>query len=139
LVTEPRVFDPRSGKLLPDAVAQVHRAGLSVLRDCAADQEFNETFLIMKVASDAKGNERFWHSVSTVLTKNIRYNGAERALAVFDTAYASRPAHADIMAPPGNKLERARQTRILLDKLSAGLTSVANFRQGTFSSHARPM
>lgn len=138
LVTEPRVIDPRSGRLLPVAVNQMHEKGLSVLRDRASNDEFNITFLIMKKTSDAKGEERFWHSVSTVSVRSVRYDGEQRFLAVFDTAYPDRPAHADIMAPPVTKRERKQQDKMLLDRFNDNLIAVKEFRGGAFIQYVRP-
>ena len=138
LVTDPQTIDTRSGKLLPRAVNQVHERGLSVLRDCASNEEFEITFAMLRRASDSKGQQRYWHSVSIIPAMAVRYNGDGRAFAVLDTGYRDRPAHADIMAPGGTRREREKQIKALLGTLDANLIGVANFRMGVFTRHAQP-
>lgn len=138
LVTDPQTVDPRSGKLLPSAVLQMHRGGLSVLRDCASNAEFQITFNMLKTSSDAKGKERYWHSVSSPQVRSVRYNANNRCVAVIDTGYKERPAHADIIAPLLERREREKQTKHLLSTMDAHLSAVAVFRGGAFASNARP-
>jgi hypothetical protein len=138
LASDPQTVDPRSGRLLPLAVAQVNKGGLSVLRECATDQEFVSTIELLVAASRAKQQNRYLHSIRHVTTESIRTHDGRRFLGVIDTGYRDRPAHADIFgSKPSGRMAQEKQTMILLSKLDANFTLTSNFRRGVLSPYAR--
>jgi hypothetical protein len=138
VITDPQAIDPRTGKLLPILVNQIDRGGLSVLRDAATIAEFDVTFAEMKKSSDAKGNERYFHSVCRFLTFSVRLENQARHLGVYDTALPGRPHHADILAPPpASRRDQEARKRRIIDKIGPSLIAVADFRGGTFVKYAR--
>lgn len=138
LITDPQAIDQRSGKLLPDAVAQLHKKGLSVLREGAFDLEFVETFIEMKRGSDRTGKPRFLSAVSTFATASVRYDGGDRCVGVFASGLPGRWRHADLLASPKSALSRKRLRKRLLDILEAGREDIRTFRNGRLAHLERP-
>jgi hypothetical protein len=138
IISDPQVLDPRSGKVLPIVVNQVDKNGVSVLRDAAANSEFEITFTQLRQRSDAKGDLRYFHGVYKFLVGDVRHDGDERWLGVYDTSIPQRRHHADILAPPpqSRREAEARKKRIL-DTIGASVVPVADFRNGAFAVYGR--
>jgi hypothetical protein len=138
IITDPQSLDPRSGNILPVVVNQVDKNGVSVLRDAAANDEFEITFQQMKQRSDEQGKQRFFHGVCRFLAGNIRRDGAKQQLGVYDTSFEKRRHHADMLAPPlQNRREIEARKKRIIDKISPGYIAVANFRSGAFVKYGR--
>jgi hypothetical protein len=138
IISDPQSLDPRSGYVLPLLVKQVDMNGVSVLRDAAANIEFETTLAELKRRSDAKGKPRYFHGVFRFLAADVRLEGQDRWLGVYDTSLPSRVHHADIMAPPlPTRREREARIKRLLDKISHGFHSVEHFRDGALAKHGR--
>jgi hypothetical protein len=138
IITDPQSLDPRSGNILPVVVNQVDKNGVSVLRDAAADDEFEITFEELKRRSDEQGKERFFHGVCRFLAGNIRREGATQQLGVYDTSLHRRRHHADILAPPlQNRREVEARKKRILDKINPSYIPVADFRSGAFEKFGR--
>jgi hypothetical protein len=138
LITDPQSLDPRSRNLLPVIARQVYEKGMSVLRDRAADIEFELTYFELKRSSDAKGKERFLHGVCAFRAREIRYDGNSRFAGIYDTGLRDRPHHADIMAPPPeNRIEKERSLKKIIDKIGPGFIDVNGFRNGAFRRFGR--
>jgi hypothetical protein len=92
------ISDPQSiqdGKLPhPSALVQIDRAGLSVLRDRAANEEFEQTIRELKDRAEMNGKERFFHGICSIRTAGIRGDAENRFLCVYDTALRTKPNHA---------------------------------------------
>jgi hypothetical protein len=139
LITDPQSLDPRSGNLAPALALQVHKKGMSVLRECAANTEFERTFSLLRQASDAKGKERFFHGVCEFTAGKLRYHDGIRFLGVYDTGLSDRPHHADVMGPPiMDRKEQERCRKVIIDKIGSSFVGVAKFRDGAFLKHGRP-
>jgi hypothetical protein len=148
------ISDPQS--LLPDltlnpaSLVQIDYAGLSVLRDRAADGEFELTISELKARSASTGKERFFHGVCTFTASTIRYNGVDRFLCIYDTAMPGKPHHADIFGPDLramsggaiSKSEREKQNRQrikqLIDRIGASFEPAQVFRNGVLAAYSRP-
>jgi hypothetical protein len=140
IITDPQSLDLRSGKLNPVLAKQVHKNGLSVLRDAAGNVEFERTYAELKRSSDAKGKERFFHGVCAFETRRLRYqDDGARISGIYDTGLSDRPHHADIMAPPaGTRREEEQRLKKIIDKIGPRFVGVAAFRNGAFLRFSRP-
>jgi hypothetical protein len=139
LITDPQSLDPRSRNLSPVIARQVYEKGMSVLRDRAANTEFELTYVELKRSSDAKGKERFFHGVCAFRARELRYDGGSRFAGVYDTGLPDRPHHADIMVPPpGNRIEQERCMKKIIDKIGPSFIDVNGFRDGTFRRFGKP-
>jgi hypothetical protein len=137
IVTDPQAIDQRSGKLQGYFFDNVGKSGLSALRELAKDSEFEISYGMMKENSDKRGKERFFHGVTSLRTKDVRWDRERRRmLAVYDTADARRPHHADLMAPKIHRREREKFIKALIDR--AEIKLVHDFRRGAFAKYARP-
>jgi hypothetical protein len=140
IITDPQTIDHRTGRLLPVLVKQVDEKGLSVLRDQAANDEFEITYAQLKEASDSAGKERFFHGVCRFQTSVVRYENNERYLGVYATALPGRRYHADIFAPPlTTRREHEARKKNIIYKIGPSLVGVSDFRNRAFSGHARPV
>jgi hypothetical protein len=134
----------------PSILVQIDRGGLSVLRDTASSQEFEDTIQELKNRSKASGRERFFYGICSIPTAEIRFDGESRFLCVYDTAFPTKPNHADIIGPDLKAMadseisrpeqERRNRVRIkrFIDKIGDCFVSANAFRNGEFVSHARP-
>jgi hypothetical protein len=148
------ISDPQSiqdGKLPhPSALVQIDRAGLSVLRDTAANEEFEHTIKELKDHAEQKGKERFFHGICSIQTAVIRGDAENRFLCVYDTALPAKPNHADIFGPDlrasagaaisKSEHERRNRARIkqFIDRIGNCFVPARIFRDGAFASHSRP-
>jgi hypothetical protein len=132
----------------PGVLVQIDTFGLSVLRDAASNQEFEHTIRELIQRSKERGQERFFHGVCSFQAGEVRYDGQDRFLCVYDTALPEKPHHADVFGPdlsaPEDKIskgERERRSRArikkLLDRINGRFASVAAFRGGAFLVHGR--
>ena len=138
IITDPQAIDRRSGKLLPILLKQIDEKGVSVLRDGATNKEFEITYEQMKSGSDAKGKPRFWHGVCRFPARNLRYDGCQRRLGIYDTPLPDRRHHADIIAPPlDTRREREARQKRIIDEIGSSIIPVEKFRDGSLSRHAR--
>jgi hypothetical protein len=124
--------------------------GLSVLRDNAANEEFERTVTELKARAEARGKERFFHGICSFTARSIRYSGNDRFLCVYDTALPNKPNHADIFGPDlkaiagvtMSKGEQERQNRArikqFIDLIGNCFIPAANFRDGALTAHCRP-
>src|SRR5690606_26595221 len=92
------LFDPQQvfpdKTLRPEGLVQIDRAGLSVLRDGAADDEF----LLTMEQLHSNGKQREFHGVARFQAGSIRHLGDERSLGVYDTPLPGKINHCDIIA-----------------------------------------
>jgi hypothetical protein len=139
IVSDPQVR-LKGGKVHPSAVGTVCSGGLSVLRDRARDNEFENTWTELKKNSDAKGKDRYLAGVYTFATSNIRYSAEPRQFGVYDTGLPGRKHHSDIMAIARSNLsnlQRERLCKALVDAMGTNFIDVEDFRMGAFVRHAR--
>jgi hypothetical protein len=148
------ISDPQSiqgGKLPhPSVLVQIDRTGLSVLRDRAANEEFEQTIRELKDRAEEKGKERFFHGICSIQTAAIRGAGGSRFLCVYDTALPTKPNHADIFGPDLSAMagavisksehERRNRARIkqFIDRIGNCFVPAKSFRDGAFVAHSRP-
>jgi hypothetical protein len=147
------ISDPQSikdGKILhPGVLVQIDRAGLSVLRDQADNDEFEMTIQELNERARASGGERFFHGVCAFAAGSIRHDESARFLCVYDTGLAMKPNHADIVGPDHKAMaedliskgeqERRNRARIkkLIDRVRDSFVPAKTFRGGVFISHSR--
>ena len=146
------VSDPKAllnGSLNPTVLMQVDFGGLSVLRECASNEEFDITIKQLKERATAADSEWYFFGVCTFNASSVRYDGDKRFLCVFDTGLPDKPNHADVMGPDlsamiqpqltktqKEKLNRARIKK-MIDKIGPVLTGAARFRTGIFAGYSR--
>jgi len=148
------IIDPqgiKDGKIPhPGALVQIDRGGLSVLRDCAANDEFELTINQLKARAERSGAERFFHGVCTFTAGTIRVDGESRLLCVYDTALKEKPSHADVFGPDlmamagsgsisKGEHERRNRARIkrFIDKIGDCFVLAKSFRGGAFVRYSR--
>jgi hypothetical protein len=133
----------------PGILVQIDTFGLSVLRDSAANDEFEDTIIELRDRSKERGKERFFHGVCVFQAAEIRSEGTERFLCVYDTALPKRPHHADVFGPDLSAMasdkisrsehERQKRARIkkLIERIEGKFVSATAFRHGAFAKYFR--
>ena len=123
------------GKPHPSFLMQLDGNGLSVLREGAGIEEFEQTLTELKDRWAAKA--RKFHGVTTFATAKARFVDDERLCCVYDTALPGKPNHADISAPTlqeasGGALKRLQRARIkkFIDNAFVEFEPAASFRDG---------
>lgn len=130
----------QNGTLNPAIVQPAIRSGLSVLRDRAADSEFEVT--LNQLNERWKPKQKAFSGVQRFSAAAVRDRSLPGVWCVYDTALPEKPNHADIMA--GAKIEamsnsqRTREERALqkalIDRIGANFVPAATFRSGAFSA-----
>jgi hypothetical protein len=145
------ISDPNSlmqdGFINPTMFVPLDTFGLSVLRNGAADDEFEQTIAALKQLSATKGAQRFFHGVCEFNVTTVRYDSGGRLVGVYDTALPGKPHHADIVGPDlqvvttasKSEQERDRRKRYkrILELIGPSFIPARKFRNGAFVQHAR--
>jgi len=147
------ISDPNSlladGMLNPIMLVQLDRSGVSVLRDCAADDEFALTLSELNERSAANGRARYFHGVCAFAASMVRYDQGTRLVGIYDTSLPKKPNHADMIAPDihagtdasktqKEKDRRKRQKRVI-ELIGPCLIPARQFRAGAFVKFARSL
>lgn len=131
-----------NGHINPLFLNQVTVNGLSVLRDSAANSEFELTILELRPRWQSK--QRELEGVISFKAKDVRYLGDARLCCVYDTALPDKPNHADLMATPlieqdetvtNSELKKRKKVKIkaIIDQIGNNFSSASIFRDGILS------
>jgi hypothetical protein len=128
-------------------LVQLDFSGVSVLRDMAADEEFELTIKLLRERSAAAGKERYFHGVCAFPASTVRYDSGARLLGVYDTALPDRPHHADMVGPDLHPItvlsntqkerENRKRCKRVIELIGTTLLPARQFRAGAFASYAR--
>jgi hypothetical protein len=146
IISDPSSLMP-DGSLHPSLLLQLDRGGVSVLRDCAADDEFALTLSELSARSAAAGRARYFHGVCAFAASTVRHDQGARLVGVYDTSLPQKPNHADMIAPDTHadtgasnkqkeKDQRKRQKRVI-ELIGPSLVSARQFRAGAFVKFAK--
>ncbi|WP_018323457.1 hypothetical protein [Bradyrhizobium sp. WSM2793] len=137
--------DIQDGRLSPTSLIRVDTSGVSVLRDAAHNDEFDLTITELKARSAAANKPRSFIGVCLFSAHTLRQQNGNRFLGVYDTALPGKPHHADVLAPPLNRLtpmsnsqhEKAQRRRIkqIIDLVGRCFDPAHSFRDGAFAKH----
>jgi hypothetical protein len=145
------ISDPNSllndGSINPSMFIPLDRAGLSVLRGAATNDEFEITISELKERSSDRGHQRFFHGICEFKAVTVRYDGEKRLVGVYDTVLPGKVHHADIVGPDlhvistASKAEQERDRRKrykkILELIGASFVPARKFRNGAFVHHGR--
>ncbi|OSI67658.1 hypothetical protein BSZ22_24545 [Bradyrhizobium canariense] len=128
-------------------LVQLDFSGVSVLRDCATNDEFDLTLRELKARSTAAGATRYFHGVCAFAAARVRYDEGARLVGVYDTSLPQKPNHADMIAPDhhagtdASKSQRERERRKrhkrVIELIGSTLVPARQFRSGSFKAFAR--
>lgn len=137
LVSDPQMIV--DGWLHPSKLANFDTSGQSVLREAAADNEFENTMAELVSRSKERGKHRWCLGVLRFPVHAVRYCASDRFLCVYDTGMEHKPFHADLMCGPlvpdgatGGQLKRARMelAREVITALGREIVGPSDFRSG---------
>lgn len=132
--------DIQDGRLSPSSLIRVDTSGVSVLRENAANSEFELTLRELRERSAAANKPRSFLGVCLFSAHTVRLQDGARFMGVYDTALPGKDHHADILGPSvGDHLsntqkERARRRRIkeMIGLIGRCFEPARSFRAGTF-------
>ncbi|MDE3771490.1 hypothetical protein I7G86_07735 [Sinorhizobium meliloti] len=113
-----------NGKLSPALLMQVDRDGLSVLRDGAADCEFDETMSALRPRWQTNG--RSLEGIMTFAVSAVRHTPGGRFSCVYDTGMEKKPWHADLMLPELTATSKSQAKRLRFERLKALVDLIGN-------------
>lgn len=138
--------DIQDGRLSPTSLIRVDTSGVSVLRDAAHDDEFDLTITELKARSAAANKPRSFLGVCLFSAHTLRHQNGSRFLGVYDTALPGKPHHADVLAPPLNRLapmsnsqldkEQRKRIKQIIDLVGRCFDPAHSFRNGVLAKHA---
>jgi len=144
IVSDPTDLD--DGYLSPASLVRLDTSGLSVLRDSAANDQFEQTIQELKARSAQANKKRSFLGVCMFSAHTVRYQNGDRFVGVYDTALPNKDHHADIVGPclatmlglSNRQAEKAKRKRIkeLIGLVGRCFESSRTFRTGAFQKYS---